>query len=217
MFHVGSWFGIDALAQQNSTFSFPFTLKANKEYALTILVDNTGLDGNWVVGLDLMKAPRGILDYAIIHSSSSTDRAANGTTTTKVERWKITGNFGGENYIDKTRGPLHEGGMWFERHGLHLSGASTNGREASTLGQKWTSRHGGPIGDNFDTPGVRFYTTSFNLAVDEEWDIPFSFVFDNITCASTGSTGKNTHSSSESNKDNVSSPIAYRAFLYVNG
>lgn len=44
-----------------------------------------------------MKAPRGVLDYSLSgHEKSDIS-------------WKITGNLGGEDYQDRTRGPLNEG------------------------------------------------------------------------------------------------------------
>ncbi|KAJ2892909.1 hypothetical protein MKZ38_009214 [Zalerion maritima] len=182
---VGSWTGVDALGQQNSTFPLPSPLEEGARYVLTVLVDNTGLDGNWVVGLDLMKAPRGILDYSIRRPLSSA--GANSTAgETRVDGWKLTGNLGGEDYLDKSRGPLNEGGLWFERHGLHLPGAPA--RAGFERARK------GPTGGTHEKPGVRYYTATLELDVEEGWDVPFAFVFDNST-----ETG------------------AYRAFVYVNG
>lgn len=55
-----------------------------------------------------MKNPRGILDYSLTgHNASDIT-------------WKVTGNLGGEDYVDRTRGPLNEGGLYAERQGWHL-------------------------------------------------------------------------------------------------
>ena len=94
--YIGSWPGIDAASANNATYTLP-NLVAGKSYVFTILVDNNGLDENWSVGLDLMKDPRGILDYAL----SGRDKSD--------ITWKLTGNLGGESYVDKVRGPLNEG------------------------------------------------------------------------------------------------------------
>lgn len=162
---LGSWKGIDADAANNSTYTLP-TLTKGRKYTLTVLCDNTGLDGNWVVGPNLMKAPRGIINYALTAKDGS---------ETKITDWKITGNLGGEDYLDKERGPLNEGGMWFERHGLHLPGAPTADFKA-----------GSPY-DGFDGAGVKYYTADLKLDFPSpEYDIPVSFVIENSTTADAG-------------------------------
>lgn len=88
--YVGSWTGIDAEMANNSTYTLP-NLVSGKKYILTVVVDNNGLDENWVVGPDLMKAPRGILNYELTGRNQS------------VITWKLTGNLGGEQYVDKVR------------------------------------------------------------------------------------------------------------------
>jgi hypothetical protein len=62
--YVGSWSGIDAARDNNSTYTLP-NLAAGKPYVFTVVVENNGLDGNWVVGQDVMKGPRGILNYTL--------------------------------------------------------------------------------------------------------------------------------------------------------
>ena len=64
-----------------------------------------GFDENGAVGSDSMKAPRGILDYALAGRAQA-DVA-----------WRLTGNLGGERYADRARGPLNEGGLFGERQG----------------------------------------------------------------------------------------------------
>lgn len=86
--YVGSWTGTDAGLGNNSTYTLP-NLVAGKNYVLTVVVDNNGLHESWVVGTDEMKTPVGIINYAL----GSRDQTA--------ITWKITGNLGGEQYVDK--------------------------------------------------------------------------------------------------------------------
>jgi hypothetical protein len=56
-----------------------------------------GFEENGSAGTSDMKTPRGILDYSLSgHDKSDIS-------------WKLTGNLGGEDYRDHTRGPLNEG------------------------------------------------------------------------------------------------------------
>ena len=141
-----------------------------------------GLDENGNPGLDNMKNPRGILSYNLTSYPQS------------ALTWKITGNLGGEQYRDKTRGPLNEGGMYFERQGLHLpyppltSTATYNFTTLPSLSASATS-----------SAGVSFFVAELNLDLPSpDYDIPLSFVFPNTTAASAG-------------------PAKLRAQLYING
>ena len=154
--YVGSWQGIDASSSHNSTYTLP-NLVAGKTYVFTILVDNNGLDENWTVGQDGMKDPRGILNYALAgHSQSDIT-------------WKVTGNLGGEDYVDKVRGPLNEGGLYAERQGFT---------------QPYPPNLGWPAGNpetGISTAGVAFYQASFSLSLPRDYDIPLTFNFGNTT------------------------------------
>ncbi|OIW30547.1 glycoside hydrolase family 35 protein [Coniochaeta ligniaria NRRL 30616] len=170
---LGSWTGTDASAANNDTYTLP-NLVAGKPYVLTVLIDNMGLDENWVVGPDQMKNARGILNYNLAGSPAPIT-------------WKLTGNLGGEDYADKTRGPLNEGGLFIERQGYHLPNPPV---------KQFSSCSGGPYA-GLTKPGVAFYTAQLDLALPSDtWDVPLSFVFENNTAAAGG---------------------AYRAWLYVNG
>ncbi|KAF3021271.1 hypothetical protein E8E15_006457 [Penicillium rubens] len=168
--HIGSWGGIDTDDDHNGTYTLP-TLKKDESYVLTVVVDNMGLNENWVIGEDQMKNPRGILNYEL------SGRSASDIT------WKLTGNLGGEDYLDKVRGPLNEGGLYAERQGLH---------QPQPPSQSWKSDS--PF-DGLSAPGIKFYSASFDLDIEEGWDVPLYFNFGNST----------------------SSPAAYRVQLYVNG
>lgn len=172
---IGSWRGYDAALYGNNTWSLP-NLTAGKKYTITVVVDNQGLDENWTIGTETMKNPRGIMDYVISgHDKSDVS-------------WKLTGNLGGEDYVDKSRGPLNEGGLYAERQGLHLPGALTSNSSA-----KWTASKG-PVTDGIPAPGIGFFATEFTLNVPAGYDAPMSFTFTNGT-----------------------SGAALRAQLYVNG
>lgn len=134
----------------NHTQSFDLALTAGQSYVVTVLIDHMGYDLNFYINTQPMKTPRGILHYSL--SGRSQDAI----------QWKMTGNFGGEQYWDKSRGPLNEGGMFAERQGLHLPGAPTNGTE-------WEMRS--PV-DGIPAAGVGFFSTSFDLALPRGYDIP---------------------------------------------
>jgi hypothetical protein len=170
---IGSWVGIDKDQNYNGTYPLP-TLSSGSSHIITILIDHMGLDENWIVGGEMMKNPRGILRYQLAN------RPQDAIT------WKMTGNLGGEQYADKTRGPLNEGALFAERQGYHLPSPPTG---------SWAA--GSPLAGLL-APGVRFYTTSFDLDMPTGYDIPLSFAFKNGT---TGNT-------------NVSN---YRSMLFVNG
>jgi hypothetical protein len=173
-----SW-GVGAL-YGNGTYSLP-NLTAGKQYTITVVVDNQGLDENWTIGTETMKNPRGIMDYELSgHAKSDV-------------KWKLTGNLGGEDYKDISRGPLNEGGLFVERQGLHLPGA--------LAAQGWKLSKG-PVVDGISAPGIGFFATEFQLNIPSGYDVPLSFTFANTT--STPPT-------------NGSSVPAYRAQIYVNG
>jgi hypothetical protein len=176
---VGNFPGEDYASIANMSFTLP-KLTPKQEYNITVIVDNMGLDQNWIVGFDEMKNPRGILDYRL-----------DGHMKADI-KWKVTGNFGGENYADKARGPLNEGGLWGERQGYHLPAPPTADWEVSK----------GPA-EGISGPGIAWYTTNFKLNMPKGYDIPLYFVFTNASAILTTSEG--TRAS------------AFRVNLYVNG
>ncbi|EKD21737.1 uncharacterized protein L3040_004959 [Drepanopeziza brunnea f. sp. 'multigermtubi'] len=174
--YIGSWVGNDKSLENNSTYTLP-NLTAGKTYVFTILVDNNGLQENWIVGEEQMKWPRGILAYTL---SGHDDQSS--------ISWKLTGNLGGEKYIDKARGPLNEGGLYAERQGFH---------QPFPPNRNWAlgSPEMGTKG-----AGVAFYQADFKLDLPNNYDVPLSFSFGNTTVEGSGGV-----------------PAEYRAQLWVNG
>ncbi len=147
---LGSWKG-DWNSDWNATYTLP-SLTAGQKYIFTILMDSLGMDENWAVGPDLMKNPRGVLDYEL------KGRPYQAIT------WKLTGNLGGEDYKDRTRGPLNEGGMYAERQGWHLPYPPNR-----------TWKAGKPM-DGLTGPGIGFYQAEMDLNLPtDEYDIPLVF------------------------------------------
>lgn len=175
---LGSWAGTAPAQDHNSTLTLP-ALTAGEAYVFTILIDNAGLDENYDVGADELKAPRGILAYHDFAPAIT---------------WKVTGNLGGEDYADRARGPLNEGGLFAERQGYHQPRPPVGGAAFAAAGA--TSPYEG-----LAAAGVAYYATNFTLSVPSgRWDAPLSLVFANDTSTSTNTTG-----------------APYRAFVYANG
>ncbi|KAJ5811527.1 hypothetical protein N7474_007828 [Penicillium riverlandense] len=92
---VGSFSGAITAYSMNQTWDLP--TNNGQTYVITVLIDQMGFEENGSAGTSDMKTPRGILDYSLSgHNKSDIS-------------WKLTGNLGGEDYQDHTRGPLNEG------------------------------------------------------------------------------------------------------------
>lgn len=153
---VGSWAGVSTENNTNATYALS-SLQVGSAHTITVLIDHMGMEESGTVGADKMKTPRGILDYSL----SGYDKSA--------ITWKLTGNLGGEDYIDRSRGPLNEGALYAERQGWHLPNPPS---------QTWESLS--PL-EGMTQPGVGFFSTSFDLDIPTGWDIPMSFNFGNAT------------------------------------
>ncbi|KAJ5891233.1 uncharacterized protein N7473_007461 [Penicillium subrubescens] len=64
--------------------------------------------------------------------------------------------------IDRVRGPINEGGLYAERLGWFLLDFNVPGRKSNTSSQL----------DGISESGVRFYTTTFYLNIDNDLDAP---------------------------------------------
>lgn len=176
--YLGSWIGDPNLLLYNQTLHFTSTLQVDATYVITVLIDHMGLAENTYIGVEGIKEPRGILNYSLSGHESQLDIA-----------WKLTGNIGGEEYLDISRGPRNEGATFAERQGYHLPGASLKNAEVRS-----------PIDIGVDGVGIGFFATTFDLDIPTGYDVPLSFTFQNVTGTLNG-TGV----------------PAYRAQLFVNG
>ncbi|KOS20896.1 putative beta-galactosidase A [Escovopsis weberi] len=157
---VGSFKGLADATNDSSVYNLKGLLPG-KKHVLTIIVDNNGYNQNYYPGSDTMKEPRGILEYSLTTRDG---------TEIAISSWRIAGNLGGEAYQDKLRGPLNEGGLFFERQGYHLP---------SPPEKVFTS--GSPL-DGISGAGVVFYSAKLTLDIAaDKYDVPLSFVFDNTT------------------------------------
>ncbi|KAH7363213.1 beta-galactosidase [Plectosphaerella cucumerina] len=168
---LGSWIGNPELFVGSTLLTLPSDLKSGQEYVFTVVIDLMGLNGNYVIGDDNLKTPRGIMDYTFA-----------GHDALDI-KWKIQGNLGGEDYQDLVRGPLNEGAFYAERQGYH---------QPSPPSAEWES---GKPTTALAKPGIKFFTTTFDLDLPAGYDIPLAFKF-----------GKN-----------VPEGGAYRVQLFVNG
>lgn len=155
--YLGSFNGDNIPEDYNSTYNVP-KLTSGNTYVITVLIDNMGLDENYEAGDSGMRTPRGIYDYSL------SGHAASDVT------WKLTGNLGGEDYPDRTRGPLNEGGLFAERQGYHLPGAPID---------SWFDSIGPTEG--LSSPGVAFYAADIDLDLPTGYDIPLSLTIDDAT------------------------------------
>jgi len=100
------------------------------------------------------KSSRGVRGFALDGTSFST--------------WKVQGKLGGyQNFPDKTRGILNEGGLFGERQGWHLPGFDTSSWKSRALSSGLPN----------SAAGVGFFVTTFNLNVPSGTDVPISFNF----------------------------------------
>ncbi|KAG7135028.1 beta-galactosidase A like protein [Verticillium longisporum] len=150
--HLGSWPGSASAPSGTLTMALP-SLKPDTSHVFTVLIDLMGLNGNYVLGEDNLKTPRGILAYSL--SGHEPDAI----------KWKLTGNLGGERYADKKRGPLNEGALFAERQGYH---------QPSPPSSSWAA--GGPTSGRA-APGVSFYTAEFALDLPRGYDVPLAVRF----------------------------------------
>lgn len=157
--YLGSFNGAGVPSGTNQTLTIPSgTLQKGQEYVITLLIDHMGEETNWTPGYDTMKTPRGILDYALSgHAKSDIS-------------WKLTGNLGGEDYVDKTRGPLNEGAFYAERQGYHLPAPPSEG---------WENKN--PISDGIEGVGAGLFSVAFDLDIPSGLDVPMAFEFTNTT------------------------------------
>ena len=143
--HIGSDQGANGADLVNASLVFPPDVVTNGTNVLTIVHDSagvwismllgflnifikSGLSQDWnaddeykvcqTIPLELClivpsvhQTPRGIRKFILQGDG-------------QFETWKLIGNLGGEDFPDKVRGPLNEGGLWLERIGATVNSAS---------------------------------------------------------------------------------------------
>ncbi|KAJ7120078.1 galactose-binding domain-like protein [Mycena epipterygia] len=156
----------------NDTYAFPADSLAPGPNVITVVHDNMGMEearanqfSEW------LKTPRGIQGYFLLNTDSQ-------------PTWKVQGKLGGFtelSFPDRARGIMNEGGFFGDRAGWHLPGFDDSAWNTTTLSA------------GLARAGVRYFRTTFDLAVPGGYDVKMSFNFPPY--------GGGT----------------YRVFLYVNG
>jgi hypothetical protein len=121
---------------------------------LSVLVENMGHNDDWTAEESRHRQPRGLVGASVTGA---------GTGSSTPISWKIQGAAGGENLVDKVRGPLNNGGLYGERTGWHLPGYPD---------RSWAAGAPGAV-----TPGVTWYRTSFRLDLPKSQDTAVALRF----------------------------------------
>jgi hypothetical protein len=145
----GALLGTEANGSKN--FSFPTgILRQGKDNTIAVLVMNIGHDEDFKP-TDGYKSPRGIRT-AIFHGADT------------PIKWRIQGVLGGEQLIDRVRGPLNASGLYGERHGWFLPGYPDAFWANVSLPHRWSAM-GLPA-------GLGWYRTTFDLHLPKGTDVP---------------------------------------------
>ncbi|KAJ6467728.1 glycoside hydrolase superfamily [Mycena sanguinolenta] len=138
----------------NDTFTFPPNALTVGPNVITVLHDNMGMEeasanqfSEW------LKTPRGIQGYFLLNSTSQ-------------PIWKVQGKLGGfQNFPDRIRGIMNEGGFFGDRAGWHLPGFDDSSWPSTTLAS------------GVSGAGVRYFRTTFDLNVPDGYDVKMTFNF----------------------------------------
>ncbi|KAI0263999.1 glycoside hydrolase family 35 protein [Gloeopeniophorella convolvens] len=143
------------LEETDDKFTFPSgSLVPGADNVITIIQDNMGLNESGSTP-NTIKSPRGVRGFKLNTGTFGT--------------WKVQGKIGGyQNFPDRTRGVLNEGGLFGERSGWHLPGFDTS---------SWTTRDISTGLPNSQA-GVGFFVTTFDLNIPDNLDVMLSFTFD---------------------------------------
>ncbi|EIM90945.1 glycoside hydrolase family 35 protein [Stereum hirsutum FP-91666 SS1] len=132
------------------------SLRAGEDNVVTVVIDNMGISESNNTNY-MFKSPRGIRGFHLSEGEFST--------------WKVQGKVGGyNNFPDKHRGVLNEGGLFGERQGWHLP-------DFDTSTSSWSSRDlSSGLPDS--QAGVGFFVTTFDLSLPDGYDVMLSFNFE---------------------------------------
>ncbi|KAF1951789.1 hypothetical protein CC80DRAFT_597237 [Byssothecium circinans] len=150
---IGYHPGNASLTSTTATISFGNVTLKDTGNVITVVTDYNGHDQT-STGPAGAENPRGILGAQLLGSASNSSWLV-------FDQWKIQGNAGGETNVDRVRGPMNEGGLYGERLGWHLPGFDTSAWESAS-----------PVTDGINGAGIRWFTTTFNLGIDEDLDVP---------------------------------------------
>jgi beta-galactosidase GanA len=128
-------------------------LRPGEPATLAVLVENMGHNDDWTAEEIRQRQPRGLTGASIAGSSAPI-------------RWRIQGVQGGENLLDRVRGPLNNGGLFGERAGWHLPGLPERGW--SRIGSLAHARL---------SPGVTWVRTRFELSLPHDQDVSVALRF----------------------------------------
>jgi beta-galactosidase GanA len=129
----------------------PGVLVPGKPATLAVLVENMGHNDDWTAEEIRQRQPRGLTGAVIAGAGPIT--------------WRIQGTRGGEELVDRVRGPLNNGGLFGERAGWHLPGFPDRAwAQVSAIAPA-------------QPPGVTWYRTQFHLAVPSGQDVSIGLRF----------------------------------------
>ncbi|RJG21309.1 beta-galactosidase [Massilia cavernae] len=126
------------------------------EHVIAVMVRNNSHNWNLMAD-DFHREARGLI------SASLTGRG--GQRFAVPIAWRIQGRRGGEELLDRVRGPMNNGGLYGEREGWHLPSALDRGWQAAR------------ITDAPPAPGTYWLRTRFRLDLPRGHDIQLGLAF----------------------------------------
>lgn len=130
------------------------------EHVIAVVVRNNGHNWNLMAD-DYHREARGLI------SASLTKKG--GQRFGVPIAWRIQGRQGGEDLVDRVRGPMNNGGLYGERAGWHLP---------ATPAQGW---QGARPGDAPPAPGTYWLRTQFKLDLPRGHDVQLGLAFGDTT------------------------------------
>ncbi|HEX6472978.1 MAG TPA: beta-galactosidase [Streptosporangiaceae bacterium] len=128
-------------------------LRPGQPATLSVLVENMGHNDDWTAEESRHRQPRGLVGASV---------TAPGGSSAAIS-WRIQGAAGGENLVDRVRGPLNTGGLYGERTGWHLPGYPDG---------SWARGAPGAV-----RPGVTWFRTGFRLDLPKGQDTAVALRF----------------------------------------